>query len=79
LLGFSVFLYLFARFLSVLVLFFEFTYWPRCARMSPDPDFQANETFLASCLFVCLAHGDIVTGTWRAKPASISAASELWN
>jgi len=66
-------------FLSVLVLFFEFTYWPRCARMSPDPDFQANETFFASCLFVCLAHGDIVTGTWRAKPASISAASELWN
>jgi len=66
-------------FLSVLVLFFEFTYWPRCARMSPDPDLQANETFFASCLFVCLAHGDIVTGTWRAKPASISAASELWN
>jgi len=65
-------------FLSVLVLFFEFTYWPRCALMSPDPDLQANETFFASCLFVCLAHGDIVTGTWRAKPASISAASELF-
>jgi len=27
--------------------------------MSPDPDFQANETFFASCLFVCLF------GTWR--------------